>query len=449
MSLSEELENLSKHVIKYGLSLGADQVEVYIVTGVTKAIQIELGSIHKFTETSDSGIGVRVIKNKAIGMSSTTIFTIESIEQTVKNAYSLAKVSTPDSNFNSLPEDTTPTPTIADTFDKNIIELPVEDFTQIMLESINEAKVEENAIISGNFSAGSGERYIVNSQGIERHSVRTSINGYLSVKIQKGDDIGNSYYFDSSPLLRNFEHIKIGKEAGKRAKRMLGSQKIETKDLPILMDPETTYFTVSNILSRGINAFNVINKTAFFIDKIGDKIASELLSIKDNPFYPGGTGSAAFDDEGVVPREVSLVKDGILQTYITDSYTAPLVGLKNTAHASRDSFSSRPRPSLYSLEIKAGDTPKDSIQEDMKEGILLIGSPIPSMGNNPQISAQINQGFYIKDGEIKHPVKNTVIGCTVFELYEKIAVLSKETENRKGHISPWILLEALRISGGK
>ncbi|MHA1223643.1 MAG: PmbA/TldA family metallopeptidase [Candidatus Heimdallarchaeaceae archaeon] len=72
MSSSEELENLSKHVVKYGLSLGADQVEVYIVTGVTKAIQIELGSIRKFTETSDSGIGVRVIKNKAIGMSSTT-----------------------------------------------------------------------------------------------------------------------------------------------------------------------------------------------------------------------------------------------------------------------------------------------------------------------------------------------------------------------------------------
>ena len=71
------------------------------------------------------------------------------------------------------------------------------------------------------------------------------------------------------------------------------------------------------------------------------------------------------------------------------------------------------------------------------------------MGDNPQISAQINQGFYVKEGEIQYPVKNAVIGGTVFEIYEKIQHLSKELQNRNGHIAPWLQLEPMKISGGK
>jgi predicted Zn-dependent protease len=86
---------------------------------------------------------------------------------------------------------------------------------------------------------------------------------------------------------------------------------------------------------------------------------------------------------------------------------------------------------------------------DLKEGILLIDSSIAGMGDNPQVSAQINQGFYVKNGEIQYPVKNTVIGTTVFEILENLEMLSKEFEDRNGHIAPWMKLAPMRISGGK
>ncbi len=86
---------------------------------------------------------------------------------------------------------------------------------------------------------------------------------------------------------------------------------------------------------------------------------------------------------------------------------------------------------------------------DLKEGILLIDSSLESSGNRPQISDQINQGFYVKDGEIQYPVKEAVIGCTVYDVFNKIEEVSKETENRSGHIAPWVLLAPIRISGGK
>jgi len=449
MSSELDLHKLTKHATEHGLKLGADQIEAYVLFGSAKSVQIERGSIRRFTDTSNSGLGVRVIKNKAIGMASTTIFTLESIEKTVKDAYSLASISPPDPHFNSLPFDESSLPEIKDRYDPTILDFTVEDYTELIIQSISEASTRDEAVISGNFSAGYGERYLINSLGIDRKSISTSISGYLSVKIQEGDDVGNAFYYDGSPLIKNFDYLKIGKVAAERAQNQLGSQKISTTTLPILLDQDSTYGTLSPILANGINGFSVFNKTAFFVDKIGDKIATDKLNIIDDPFYPGGTDSSSFDDEGVVSKKISLVEDGILQTFITDSYTAPLVGLENTGHASRGSFSSRPTPSPYSLSIGAGDVSEDELLTDLKEGILLIGSPIFSMGDNPQISAQINQGFYVKDGEIQYPVKNAVIGGTVFEIYEKIEHLSKELQDRNGHISPWMQLEPMKISGGK
>ena len=230
---------------------------------------------------------------------------------------------------------------------------------------------------------------------------------------------------------------------------MLGSKKIETKKLPILLDPESTYGTIAPIIAQGTNAFGVFNRTAFFVDKIGDVIASEKLTIVDEPFYPNGMDSTPFDDEGVVPKKLTLVEKGVLKTYITDSYTAPLVNLENTGHANRPTFSSRPTPSPYAIQIAGGDSSKDALLEDLKEGIFLMDSAIISMGDNPRISAQINQGFYVKNGEIQYPVKNALIGTTVFEILQSIEYVSKEVENRHGRIAPWIQLSPLQVSGGR
>ena len=449
MSSNENLHNLTEYIVRFGQTLGADQVEAYTISGSSKSVQIERGSIRRFTDTSNSGLGVRVIKDKSIGMASTTIFTKESLEKTVKNAFDLAKVSPADFNFKSLPYDSRETPSISGRYDDKIAEITVEEFTELILEAIQEASVKEEAIISGNFNAGLGERIIINTEGIDRFASQTSVSGYIGVKIEEGEDIGNAYYYDAATLLKNFKHIKIGKEAGTRALKMLGSQKIETNSLPILLDPDSTYGTIDPILSSGINAFSVFNKTAFFVDKIGDSISSSKLTITDDPFIPEGTDSAGFDDEGVVPKKLTLVEEGILKTYITDSYTAPLVNLENTGHANRGSFASRPRPAPYTMSIKPGSISKDNLLEDMKEGIYLMSSPLSSRGDNPQVSAQINQGFYVKDGELQYPVKNAVIGSTIFEIFEKIEEMSKETENRSGHEAPWMLLQPLRVSGGK
>ena len=93
MNSETDLHDLAEKAIKIGLRKGADQVEAYTLFGAVRGIQIERGSIRRFTEISNSGIGLRIIKGKSTGMASTTIFTEESIEKTISDAYSLAKIS--------------------------------------------------------------------------------------------------------------------------------------------------------------------------------------------------------------------------------------------------------------------------------------------------------------------------------------------------------------------
>lgn len=443
-----ELHSLAKKSLKIALELGADQAESYIIYGASKSVQIERGYIRNFTDKSSSGLGIRIVKNNAIGMASTTIFSDDSIKKTVKDAYNLASAIPTDENFQSLPTDKRESKSIPRTFDKNILELDIEQFTDIILESADQAKIKKDTNVSGNFSAGWSERYILNSLGIDRNTKSTSISGYLQAKITQDEDIGNAYYWDHACELKEFDHMKIGETAGERAIQMLGAKTIETKELPIILDPESTMGTINAIITNGIDAFSIYNRTAFFIDRIGDTIASDKLTIIDDPFYEGGTDSSPFDDEGVIPQKLTLIKDGVLQTYITDSYSAPLVGLDNTGHASRSSFSSKPSPSPYALQVLPGKASQEEMLKEMKEGLFLMSSSIPPMGSNPNISAQVNQGFYVKDGEIQHPVKNTVIGTTVFEILNKIELLSKETVNHKGHIAPSIKLAPLKVSSG-
>ena len=130
----ENLTDLAEYIIKTGLSMGADQVEAYIVYGNLRSIQLERGAIMHFTDTSSSGVGIRIAKNKAIGMSSTTIFTKEKIEEAVKEAYSLARVIPPDPHFESFPLDNTPAPDIEGLNDPAILNLEVADFVNIIEE---------------------------------------------------------------------------------------------------------------------------------------------------------------------------------------------------------------------------------------------------------------------------------------------------------------------------
>jgi PmbA protein len=238
----------------------------------------------------------------------------------------------------------------------------------------------------------------------------------------------------------------LGYIGAEKAEKMLDAQFAPSKKLPILLDERAVKQSIGAIIGFGVNGFQVMTGTSYFTDKIGAEIAVSELEVWDDPHVDHGTSSKPYDAEGTPTTKVDLVTNGILESYVTDSYTSNKLGLVNTGNAGAGFRSKVPRPRTHQLQIKEGTDGKSAMLEDMKEGIL-VESGFGPAGGSPNISAQINRGFYVKDGEVQYPLKNSMLGSDVFELLSGIQGISKELLVEFGQQSPMILFGEVSIAG--
>ncbi|MHA1213367.1 MAG: TldD/PmbA family protein [Candidatus Heimdallarchaeota archaeon] len=290
---------------------------------------------------------------------------------------------------------------------------------------------------------------LVNNFGVEVTQKLSSLSGVLFVKAEKKGDIATSWDFQKSRELTDFDPAKIGREAANNAVSLLGSKKIKTDELPIILDSRSTIDTLSSIVGMGLDAYEVILGTAFFKDRLGEQITHEEITLIDDPLYVGGVGSANFDDEGVPHEKLCLIENGIAKAYFSNSYCANVLGIKNTGHASKGSLSSKPHPDLTQVQIKPGSWSIDEMIAETKKGLYLKDSSLEPSSGSPNISVLVDQGFLIENGEISHPLKETMIGTTIFQLLKNIDAVSKEVLNESGSISPALRLSKAKIAGGE
>ncbi|HUT81741.1 MAG TPA: TldD/PmbA family protein [Candidatus Bathyarchaeia archaeon] len=437
-------------VINMGLKKGADQIELFVLDGFTDIVQLENNGIKTSESKTITGIGVRAYSDKGLGIATTSLLDEDSIKEIVLKAVKLSKLSPPDPLFKTLPGPFDSYPKVEGLFDDEIINLPDDKLAEMAIEAIDCANEKYNNVIaSGNFTRTYASETIYNSLGIEKSQNLNSLSGVIFIKAQKKDDISTSWDYQKTRNLNDFKPDKIGREAANNAISLLGSKKIKTTELPIILDSRSTMDTLSSIVSNGLDAYEVILGTAYFKDHIGDQITNEAITLIDNPLYPGGVGSAIFDDEGVPHSELTLIENGIAKAYFSNSFCANVLGIRNTGHASKTSLSSKPHPDLSQIQIKPGSWSIDEIISETKKGLYLKDSSLEATSGSQNISVLVDQGFMIKNGEIDHPLKETMVGTTVLKLLKDIDAISKETFNESGSISPIIRITKAKIAGGE
>ena len=260
---------------------------------------------------------------------------------------------------------------------------------------------------------------------------------FIEALAKDGGDVstGFDHFLVRNLKERNFE--KVGREAAKNALRALGAKKPPSGNYSLILDERTSLSTISSVVDFGANAYNVMMGSSYYIDKVGSPVASEVLTVKDEPLYPNGIGSSPFDSEGYPCSTLTLLENGVLMAYFTDSYTAGVLGLPNTGRAMRADIGSRPRPGLTNIQIGQGEMSEEELFEDVKLGIFVYDSQISPVGGS-NISNLIDHGFLIEEGELRYPIKESMVGSTVFDLLRGIDGASKEILNEGGHISPKI-----------
>ncbi|MGC9778574.1 MAG: TldD/PmbA family protein [Candidatus Heimdallarchaeota archaeon] len=441
--------NIYHKAINLGLKKGADQIELFVLEGNSDVVQLEKNTIKASESKSVTGVGVRAYTKKGLGIATTSLGDPDSIKEIVIKAVKLSKLSPPDNLFKTLPGPFDKYPEVKELYDDGIYDLPADRLTEMSIEAIDSALEKHDVIVSGNINRSFAIESIYNSLGVEVTQKFGSLSGVVFVKAERNGDIATSWDYQKTRKGSEFNPSKIGQVAAENAVSLLGSKKIKSDRLPIILDNRSTLDTLSSIVSVGLDAYEVILGTAYFKDRLGEQITSEQITLKDNPLYVGGVGSSIFDDEGVPHRELMLIEKGVAIAYFSNSYCANVLGIKNTGNASKGSLSSKPHPDLTQIQIAAGDWSIDEMITETKRGLYLKDSSLEPSSGSPNISVLIDQGFMIEKGEISHPLKETMVGSNIFDLLKNIDAVSKELLNESGSLSPSIRIKETQIAGGE
>lgn len=449
--MKDKLLEIGLKAIRKAERFGADQAEAYLASYKSFSIHVENNAVKAASDKRDAGCGIRSIVGKGVGFSYVTNIQEEDILEAVERSVKLAKVSVPDPDFESLPADSASLPRISGLYDSAIHEIDSESSTELIMRMVDATKESlegRNYAIEAEISVISAAKAIINSIGVSRSARTTYTSLYSFPTLKQGDDQTSSYEHQVVRNLKSVDPEWVGKKAAQNAISNLGARSIESGTMPVILAPLAVGVIIGNGLAAGVNAEEVQYSRSFLADSLGQNIATDELEIVDDALIDGAIGSRAFDAEGVVCQRTDLITSGILKSYLHNSYTANKSEVDNTGSASRPSYAGVPSISTSNLVVSPGSGKLDDLVSEIDRGILCRNTGDRPNTATGDLSALVSEGFYIERGEIKHPLRNTLIGINMRDLLSRIHRVGNDTEVRIEVISPSLVIDSVNVTSG-
>ena len=417
-----------------------DAYEIYI--DETKLIELDSkqDELNFAKEEIDLGLGIRVIKDNKIGFAFTS--NLEKIVETANQAVENTKLNKTDENYAF--SETGKVRDVKKVYDNKFNDLNLDESVEVLKTVISTATDSGCDVTGSGFSASEGRSLIINSNDVSIENEGTGFGIGLSVTIQKDGKIATAYNSQSSRFF-DIDGEKLANEVCDLAKNSLETKPIETNDYDVVLD----YYAATGLLQTFIGAFdgeNVGRGRSILKDKIGTEIANPTLSIIDNPLLEKGMYSTKCDGEGSVSQKTDLIKEGVLNSFIYDIYTANKQNVETTSNGFRGSYITTPMISPSNLEFKFSEM-KDLSEVD--KGVLTT-SVLGAHTANPisgDFSVEASNAFKIENGELTDPVEKAMISGNIFEIMKKVEGLNSEIKQYGSFIIPKLLVHDLRVVG--
>ena len=417
-----------------------DDYEIYIDESESIELDSRKEELNFAKEEIECGVGIRVIKDNKVGFAFTS--NMDKIVETAKQAIENTKLNKVDENYTFA--EVEKVPSVKDVYDKKFNDLSLDESIEFLKNTIDTALDSGCEVTGSGFSASEGRSLIVNSNGVSIEDEGTGFGIGLSVTIQKDGKIATAYNSQSSRFF-DLDGETLANEVCDLAKSSLNTKPIETNDYSVVLD----YYAATGLLQTFISAFNgenVMRGRSILKDKMGSQIANSKLSIIDNPLLEKGMLTAKCDGEGSVSQKTDLIKDGVLNSFIYDIYTANKTGVKTTSNGLRGSYLTTPMISPTNLEFKFSEM-KDLGEID--KGVLTT-SVLGAHTANPisgDFSVEASNAFKIENGELTDPINKAMISGNIFEIMKKVEGLKSEVKQYGQFIIPKLIVHDLRVVG--
>ena len=364
---------------------------------------------------------------------------------------SLARASIADPDFVTLPNSESSYHSARGIFDRELDKLTSEGTADLLIRAIDACKGsldKWNHAIEAAVQSSSSVNAIVNSLGIAKSERRTCISIFTYPIIKDGEDQTAGYEYQVSRRLDEIDPEWVGENSAELAKGFLRPKTIFGGEMPVLFAPLGASAILGCGFADAVNADEVQMGRSYITDALGEGIASEKLEIVDDGLLPGGIHTRSFDAEGFPSQRTSVIKDGILRSLLHNSYTANKDNVDNTGNASRPSYSGLPDISATNFIVSPGKGDLNELISELDEGVVCRNTGDSPNLTTGDLSAMIAEGYYVKNGEIQHPLKNTLIGINMRDLLKRISHVGNDSRTTFSMVTPSILIESASVTSG-
>jgi PmbA protein len=451
-----ELEALVAEVVERAMRAGATDAEAVARQGDEFSVNVRMGEVETLKESGSRALGVRVFAGLRSASASTSDLTADGIRSLVEGALALAKV-TEEDPFNGLAEREEFGAVQADQhlYFEDVYSLPNQ-------ERIAWAKRAEAAALAfdtritnsdgGSFDAATGRKAMANSRGF-LGGYRSSYAGVSAAPLAQDTDgkMQRDAWWSSARRLTDLETPEsIGEEAARRTLRRLGARRVKTQQVPVVFAPEVARGLLGSLF-EAISGDSIWRSASFLAGKVDQQIASANVTIVDDhlmllPSGAGGYGTSPFDGEGLPSQRNLVVENGVLKSYLLNTYTARKLGMRSTHNASR-SLAGAPGVGCGNFFLASGQHTAAQIIAGVDAGLYvtsLMGFGVNTVTGDYSRGAA---GQWIEKGELTHAVEEVTIAGNLTQMLLNITAIGDDLIFRGAVAAPTLRIDGMTVAG--
>jgi PmbA protein len=451
-----DLLELGDRVLRMARDRGGPELvaECVLRSGAELSAKIRKGEPELVEEAGTRAAGLRVIRGKRVASTSTSDLTDAGVDRFVSDALELVELSQEDPFAGpadpKLLSDPAAAPDLA-LYDPAGGSVDAARAIDVAKEAEAAAFAFDPRITNSEgstFGRTEGGVAMVLSSGF-RAAYAGSYQS-LSVVPVAADEGGKNrrgYHWTARRHLAELDPpVEVGREAARRTLRKLGARTVRTCEVPVVFDPDAAR-SILGLLAGCVVGSAIWRKSSYLVDREGSRIASDLVTVVDDPLIGRAPGSRPFDGEGLASRRNVVVEGGVLRTYLCDSYSARKLGRESTASAVRGGGAGV-GPGTSNFVLRPGSDSNAAIVKGTPRGLYV--TEMMGFGFNPTTGdfSRGAAGFWIEGGELAYPVSEVTISLNVDHLWQRVDAVGDDLDMRTATASPTIRVAKMTVAGG-
>ncbi len=453
MNYNTELKQFTNVVFEKAKKFGFEECEIYYVKGDSMGIKVFNKDLNQFSNSVNHGLSFRGMIEGKMGYAFTETLDVSVIENLLENA-----------KLNA---------TLIENTDKEVIFEGAESYEKYKLydESLNDITTEyktklvfdiekytyelsEKVFQVSNCSINTGESevFIANTKGLEVGYVANIAYVIVGVIVKDGESTKQYYDYWYGNDIKKFDYKKLCDGIVENALKRINAKSVDSGKYDIILHKDAMISFLSSFSSI-FNAKLVQDNMSLLKGKIGEKIASEKITIIDDGGLSDGKMQVPFDSEGYPTEKTVLVDKGVLKSFLHNSKTALKDNVKSTGNGFKSSYKSTITVQTTNFYLENGKTSYNNLKKQLNKGIIIddlsgLHSGLNTVSGDFSLLAS---GFIVEDGEITKPVDQITIAGNFYDILKNVEEIADDIKyDMAGNAtiaSPSILIRGLDVSG--